>query len=223
MIEHIHLKDCHSTQDILKEQLSQGNFASHILVSCDNQVAGRGRGERIWEAMPGTLCLSLSLAPHPELSFTALELSVLVARFFEARGKELRLKWPNDLWTAAGKKCGGILVQATGDAMLAGIGLNLFSNSEEYGGIYEEAFELDKKAMARELADFILRHRYGSKEGLVADWEGRCFHLNQRVQIKEGTEVFEGKFLGLGTHGEAIVSDRLQESHVYNGSLYLAP
>lgn len=220
MIEQIHLEECQSTQDILKEQLKDGATAQHILVSCENQIQGRGRGDKFWTAMSGTVCFSLGLEANPELSFTAIEISVLVAKFFEAKGKTLKLKWPNDLWNSEDKKCCGILVQAMGPSMLVGIGLNLYSESRDYGGVYSETFALEKKAWALELSQFILRHRYLEKAALVADWEQRCLHLHKRVRLTEGAATSEGIFKGLGVHGEALLLEPQGTTHHYNGSLF---
>ncbi|WPU65195.1 biotin--[acetyl-CoA-carboxylase] ligase [Peredibacter starrii] len=221
MIRHIHVDECDSTQDILKEQLSTQTHFAQFLVSCENQVMGRGRGSNVWKAMPGTVCFSTNLAAHPTLSFTALELSVLVARFFEARGRKLLLKWPNDLWDESRRKCVGILVQGTQNALLAGIGLNLFSDDENFGGIFEEAFALDKKHAAREIFDFINSHRYTNKEDLIRDWEARCGHMNEMVTVTEGSEVHRGSFVGIGEYGECLLKDGDKSYRLYNGSLRL--
>lgn len=220
MIRHVHVNDCDSTQDLLKEQLNQ-TPSETVLVSCENQNSGRGRGENIWKAMPGTICLSLIIKPHVVMSYTALELSVIVAKYFEAKAKNLKLKWPNDLWDEHGKKCGGILVQGTQNQLLAGIGINLFSSDPAFGGVFNGAFEVDKKVWSRELGEYILSNRYTSTEELRKDWLTRCGHLNQLVRVTESGEAYEGMFQGLGEHGEALVCTDAQISHIYNGTLRL--
>jgi BirA family biotin operon repressor/biotin-[acetyl-CoA-carboxylase] ligase len=218
MIRHVHVNDCDSTQDLLKEQLNQ-NTSESVLVSCENQISGRGRGENVWKAMPGSLCLSLNIKPHVVMSYTALELSVIVAKYFESKAKNLKLKWPNDLWDEHGKKCGGILIQGSQNQLLAGIGINLFSHDEIFGGVFSGAFEIDKKVWSRELAEYILANRYSSTEELRKDWLKRCGHLNELVRVTEAGQVFEGMFQGIGEHGEALVCTDAQINHIYNGTL----
>ncbi|HLT22896.1 MAG TPA: hypothetical protein VKZ84_05620, partial [Bacteriovoracaceae bacterium] len=133
MIRHIHLEHCDSTQDVLKEQLSLGG-GENLLISCDLQTSGRGRGDHSWTPMPGSLYMSFTVAPSIVPSFTALELSVLVADFFD--GSKLTLKWPNDIYNHHFKKCAGILIQQSQNQMLAGIGINLFSSVEHFGGVF---------------------------------------------------------------------------------------
>lgn len=70
MIKQIHVDECDSTQDLLKEQLNKESSEETILISCENQTSGRGRGENVWKAMPGTLCFSLNIQPHAVMSFT---------------------------------------------------------------------------------------------------------------------------------------------------------
>lgn len=217
-MQHIHLTECHSTQDVVKEQLSMSP-QSTLLVSCDEQTQGRGRGQNTWNSLPGTLCFSMNIKAHIIASFTALEVSVLVARFFEEKGINLLLKWPNDLWDKNFLKCCGVLIQSSQDQMIAGIGINLFSSSEDFGGVFETEFPISKKDWSKDIANFIHEHRYHQTSELIQDWEKRCFHLNQLVVIKEGEEIQEGIFRGIGPHGEALLDIKKDILHLYNGSL----
>ncbi len=219
MIRHVHVNECDSTQDVLKEQLRSAATDEGILVSCEHQTNGRGRGDNIWASMPGTLCFSLNLMPHPILSLTAIELAVIVTEFFSIKGRELRLKWPNDLWTEDRKKCGGILVQGGQANFLAGIGINMFSDLHDYGGIYEHPFAIEKMHLAREIAHFIHDHRIPDPDLLRQKWERRCGHLHSTVTITEGIEVNSGRFDGLGDYGEALLSHSGKQTRIYNGSL----
>lgn len=169
--------------------------------------------------MPGTLCFSLALEPHLEPSFTALEVSLLITRYFETKGKFLKLKWPNDIWNEDSQKCCGVLLQNSHNVLIAGIGLNLYSDFTDFGGVYEAAFETEKKVWARELADFIIAHRYTDTGVLKKDWAQRCFHLNVPVTITESGETVTGVFTGLGSHGEALLETAEGEKRIYNGTL----
>lgn len=220
MIKHVHVSECDSTQNLIKEQLAGKTGTQHILVSCENQIAGRGRGDKTWLTMPGTLSFSISLAPHSVNSFTALELSVLVAQYFKSKGKKIGLKWPNDLLIDK-KKCCGILVQSTQDQMYAGIGINIFSENDDFAGVYETEFEIDKRYWAEEIAKFIYSHRFVETDELKKEWMNACSHMNKEVSIQEGTEVITGTFVGLGQHGEALIKTSDSVRSIYNGTLRL--
>ncbi len=214
-MKQIHVKECDSTQDILKEQLKPGT--SDLLVSCDNQLKGRGRGENNWESLPGSLCFSFTVSPHPVQSFTAIELSVLLSKFFE--GSILGLKWPNDICNKHEKKCCGILVQSFHGIMIAGIGINLFSDHPDFGGIYDSSFSFDKASWSKEISTFLKSNRYLDASSLRKDWEDRCGHLCKQVRITEGSEVIEGIFKGIGKYGEAVILTASGEKHLFNGTL----
>lgn len=219
MIKQIHLDVCDSTQDVLKEQLNTIQEGETTLVSCALQKAGRGRGENSWISMEGTVCFSMNIVPHRVLSFTAIELSVLIAKYFENKNKKLKLKWPNDLWDEDMKKCGGILVQGSNKFFAAGIGINYYSDSAEYGGIFRQRIVFDKKQESRKMAEFILNNRIESASELESEWLKRCGHLNQMVKIIEGSESYEGIFQGLGSYGEAVVCCDGAPKKIFNGTL----
>jgi len=220
MEKFIHVDRCDSTQDLLKEQLTQlGN--DELTISCEHQIKGKGRGNNTWEDSEGTFCFSMTIQPHVKTTFTALEISTLVADFFTAKGRVVKLKWPNDLITADGKKCGGILVQNFGQRYIAGIGLNLFQNPGEFGGVYETSFPIAKKSWAEELSSYIRAHRFQSTEALKARWTSYCWHLNRKVKITEGTEETSGTFEGIGVYGEALIKNESGLHQLYNGGLRL--
>lgn len=219
MIKHIHINECDSTQDVIKEQLIDTVEKKPILVSCENQTAGRGRGLKSWETMPGTISFSLTIDPFSETSFTALEISLLIALFFESKGQNLKLKWPNDLLNQDLKKCAGVLVQSIHDQMFVGIGINLFSNQDDLGGIYSSDFQIDKKKWVLEISEYILIHRIFVKQILIDGWNNRCCHMNSLVTIREGSENLQGEFCGLGFYGEALLKNEKGIQRIFNGTL----
>lgn len=220
MEKFIHVERCDSTQDILKEQLALIG-EDELTVSCEQQTNGHGRSNNIWKDSPGSVCFSMTINQHPQMTFTALEISILVHKFIFQKGKDIKLKWPNDLISPDGKKCGGILVQNSGTHYYAGIGLNLFENKHCYGEIFSAPFALDKKTWAQELSQYIRKNRYNDTELLKKDWLENCFHLNRKVKITEGDQESVGIFTGLGSYGEAVLENSQGIQHLFNGSLRL--
>jgi biotin-[acetyl-CoA-carboxylase] ligase BirA-like protein len=220
MEKFIHVERCDSTQDLLKEQLT-GLLSDEFTVSCEHQLKGKGRAEKVWEDGPGTLCFSMTLLPHKQTSFTALEISLLVSQFFQLKGQQVGLKWPNDLLSFDGKKCGGILVQNSKDRYLTGIGINLFYIGNQFGGIYPDSFKIDKKAWAQEMSHYIRSHRYESTTQLSLDWHSQCVHINCEVIISEMGTITQGLFLGLGEFGECLIENAQGIHKVFNGTLRL--
>lgn len=117
-----------STNDRARELVRAG-LPLPALVVADRQSAGRGRRGRRWESdTPLGLWLTVAVATAPSSTahILPLRIGLAVARALESLVPDLRLaiKWPNDL-TASGGKLGGVLCERVGDAVLAGIGLNL--------------------------------------------------------------------------------------------------
>jgi BirA family biotin operon repressor/biotin-[acetyl-CoA-carboxylase] ligase len=216
----IHLKSCDSTQEVLKEQLSL-NPSDDLIISCDHQLKGHGRGDHKWIDTPGTLCFSMSIQAFKIPSFTAMEIAVIIGKFFETKNKNILLKWPNDLINLSGKKCGGILIQSRGNVYLAGIGLNLYYEGKDFGGVYDYSFEIDKEKWAKEISEYIYNHRFEDAESLTPEWIKMCAHLNKEVEISDQDQINRGIFIGLGAFGEAILNTGKELKSIYNGSLKL--
>ncbi len=93
------------------------------VVVADHQTAGRGRLGRTWASEPGAnLLLSLVMAA-PADPAKAPRLCLLWAAAI-AEALDVRVKWPNDLVDAEGRKLGGLLAELDGRRIVLGIGLN---------------------------------------------------------------------------------------------------
>jgi BirA family biotin operon repressor/biotin-[acetyl-CoA-carboxylase] ligase len=110
----------------------------HMAITAEQQTQGRGQQQRSWEQASNqdlacTLILSKGLpSPHPFVLNLAASLAVVEAiehTLPHTRGKELEIKWPNDImWK--GKKAGGILIENNWrgnvwSSAVIGIGINL--------------------------------------------------------------------------------------------------
>jgi BirA family biotin operon repressor/biotin-[acetyl-CoA-carboxylase] ligase len=97
------------------------------LVVAEEQTAGQGRHGRAWHSEPssGIYC-SIVLQSKPALTL-ALALAARAA-IAAATGIECDIRWPNDL-LLNDRKTAGILVQASGDRAVAGIGINVNHSS----------------------------------------------------------------------------------------------
>lgn len=93
------------------------------------QEVGRGRQGRQWQSLNGNFFASTLVALRPsDPSAPSLSLAAGVAliRAVEAAAPAtgLMLKWPNDLMIGSAK-LGGILLERSGDRLVAGFGVNL--------------------------------------------------------------------------------------------------
>jgi BirA family biotin operon repressor/biotin-[acetyl-CoA-carboxylase] ligase len=128
-----------STNDAAARLAEQGEPEGTVVVA-ERQLRGRGRQGRPWHSPPGTnLYCSVILRPArphrewPDLSWTLAAAVAETCR--EAGAAAVSLKYPNDV-VSGGRKLAGLLLEtrtgpsATG-ALIAGIGLNVNSRSED--------------------------------------------------------------------------------------------
>jgi len=120
--------------DLLAEARS-GTPAGLVLVA-EAQTAGRGRMGRRWISPPrGTLTFSVLLrpagVPAGRLGWLPLLAGVAAASALDrTAGLGARLKWPNDV-LAGGAKVAGILAERWGEAIVLGMGINVFQRRGE--------------------------------------------------------------------------------------------
>jgi BirA family biotin operon repressor/biotin-[acetyl-CoA-carboxylase] ligase len=108
-----------------QEEAMQRFAGMPALVTATRQTAGRGRSGAAWEHADRAVAASLAFRTHwPEPARPRLALVAGLAAA-GAVGGAVRLKWPNDL-VLDGLKVGGLLVEADGDLIVAGLGVNLF-------------------------------------------------------------------------------------------------
>ena len=95
------------------------------------QSSGRGRLDHRWLSPPGVNLLMSAVLdvggidPH-EVATLPLVVGFAVVKSLpgEIRGERVSLKWPNDV-LVEGRKLAGILCERRGDAVIAGVGVNV--------------------------------------------------------------------------------------------------
>jgi BirA family transcriptional regulator, biotin operon repressor / biotin---[acetyl-CoA-carboxylase] ligase len=113
----------------LAADLARQGCASGTVVGADEQVAGVGRHGHSWHSEPDaglyvSIVLRLPVAANDmPLVMLALGLAAQEA-IVNVSGLAADLRWPNDV-LLNGKKCAGILAQLEGEAIIAGIGINV--------------------------------------------------------------------------------------------------
>lgn len=224
-MEHIHLKECESTQDFALDLLkSKENF----IISCDIQNKGRGQGGKVWDALGDCISFSFDITPAIPLSLTSLEIGVLVSKFFISHYQlSPRLKWPNDLLNEFNQKCGGILINnPSGNKMIVGIGINLSGSSNllnsnykiPAGFLFGETCATSKENMCYNIVQFIHQNRINAS-AIIQDWNKLCGHINKTVTIFDDESETHGVFKGIGVNGQAILDTKYGPVEFYSGSL----
>ncbi|ONF96716.1 biotin--[acetyl-CoA-carboxylase] ligase [Sphingomonas jeddahensis] len=102
-----------------------------LWLRAERQTAGRGRQGRGWSSPTGNLYASTLVRVRPgdpSPASLALVCAVALSETIAALGcPAVQIKWPNDL-LLDGAKLSGILLERSGDAIVAGFGVNLASH-----------------------------------------------------------------------------------------------
>ena len=178
-----------------------------------HQEAGRGRHGRRWNTLDGNyfgstlVALRLADPPAPSLALVA-GLALLEAVEAAAPGAPLSLKWPNDLMLGTAKLA-GILLERSGDRIVAGFGVNLAGAPDIPGretAALVLADPLTPDAFAPLLADHFERllgaWRQSDSSAIARAWLARAHPLGTSltVHIDAATRV-SGTFGGIEEDG----------------------
>jgi BirA family transcriptional regulator, biotin operon repressor / biotin---[acetyl-CoA-carboxylase] ligase len=195
------------------------------------QTGGRGRRGRHWASPVGNLYTSTILRPEcaasraAELGFAA---ALAVADIAPA-GREVRVKWPNDVLVDGGKVAGILLESAIGQTgqvqhVVAGIGVNVGFAPQlpemrypgaALGGSVEAALEKLTSALASRLAEW-------RREGFAtvrAAWLAKAGPIGAEIDVKLGEELVRGRFAGLDREGALLLETAAGPRKIVSGEL----
>jgi BirA family biotin operon repressor/biotin-[acetyl-CoA-carboxylase] ligase len=200
----IHRRSTESTSLDARELALAG--APHgTLVTAWEQLDGRGRQGRRWQAPPGgaLLCSLVLRDPPPLLPLAA---GVAVA---ELVGPDAMLKWPNDV-LLGGRKVSGILIEGRPQERWAvlGIGVNVALRLEELPAELREAagtLGLDAEAiepMLTSLLELLECWLAQPPAGLLAAWRARDALLGVELAWRDG----RGTGAGIDDRGRLLVT-----------------
>ena len=219
-----------STNDEAAQRADAGAPEGTVVWSRE-QTGGRGRRGRHWASPVGNLYTSTILRPDcpaqraAELGFAA---ALAVADIVPA-GREVRVKWPNDVLVDGGK-IGGILLESaigqTGQVqhVVAGIGVNVGFAPQlpemrypgsALGGSVEAALEKLAAALAARLAEW----RREGFETVRAAWLAKAGPLGAEVDVKLGEGLVRGRFAGLDREGALLLDTATGPRKIVSGEL----
>ena len=239
---HIHLDQCPSTQDYLRNHLEELKPLFPVCVTAESQTGGRGRENRSWHSPPGLglyLSWGFRLERRESLSWVPLAVGVAVAETIEhfCPSRRLQLKWPNDI-LIQGLKIAGILSESRlftdGALCLCGIGINLDHHKQDFPEeLRNRATSIRMSCDARHSPREVLEPLLNRLEAVMTHLEkGRLRHLRSRVRRRtrwmrttpltfhQGGLRKEGRFRGIAPDGGMILLDALGKKEIcYSGEV----
>jgi BirA family biotin operon repressor/biotin-[acetyl-CoA-carboxylase] ligase len=175
------------------------------------QDAGRGRQGRAWQSLDGNFFGSTLVQlrpddpPAPSLALVA-GLALIEAVDVAAPRSGLMLKWPNDLMLD-GAKLGGILLERSGDRVVAGFGVNLAAapaiegrqTADLAGAITPQAFA---PLLAASFARLLGAWRAAEPAAFAKVWLERAHPLGTPLSVHAGKDdMVTGTFAGIEADG----------------------
>lgn len=193
-----------STQTLLREVYT--NVPPGVIFTCFNQLKGKGRGKNLWISPPGCLCFSFKCQINiaSQLPFVqylvslALVDAVKAVPIPNAAQMDVKIKWPNDIYTKSSIKIGGILCQSTSFNnkfdIIAGIGINV-SNEKPTTCLNTMLESLPKLKIGSSVILCGLRAtKYNGVEGII---EGTFDLKTNRYPVRLCDSNFKGKLLAI--------------------------
>ncbi|MGH8051445.1 MAG: biotin--[acetyl-CoA-carboxylase] ligase [Arenimonas sp.] len=208
----------------------------------EQQTAGRGRLGRQW-ASPMAANIYLSLRRRfnkglPALSGLSLVVGVLLAKCLRSQGfVDIGLKWPNDVYALGNKKCGGILIEVSGEAnaeitAVIGIGLNVRMPMHSAKNIDQAWTDLQQLAAGKnvsrnkllgallnELLPGLQRFEDEGAAECLSHWPQYDVLLNQEVKLSDGIHTQIGLALGITEQGALRLQQDGLERHYHSGEI----
>lgn len=222
------LSQCHSTNDTAAEQLKEREQIEGTTIITQDQTNGRGQRGNSWESQPeknATFSIILKPIIVPAQNQFQLHLITTIAihqALFPYLGKELKIKWPNDIYYQD-QKLGGILIENTLkgqniETSIIGIGINInqtiFANPQATSlmDITGEEVEINDiiERILIALEKKYLELKSGQIKTLKAQYLRRLYLFNKESNFETVGRTFRGKIIGITPNGLL----QIQESNV---------
>ena len=230
--EFIQLKSSESTMVDIKSYIDQKD--TNITLIAAEQTKGRGRRGSIWISPKGNLYCSIALKndiPLSEYFFFNTLTSVSIKLALENLGaKEIKFKWPNDIFFG-NSKIGGIIIESynnkkNNNFAIINLGINYLSAPQNlsYKATYIKKFLKIKNLSI--FFDTFLKiffyywNNYAKTKKYIFDmFSDSLLFLNKNVLIKSENKNFKGIYKGINADGSLILYENKKLINIYSGSI----
>ena len=217
-----------STMDDAREALSKSSIkALHgsVFVS-DEQIKGRGRGQKHWTSNQNACIYTTFLMQHNNQPGNMLYMVSSLAihdMIDQVLSIKTEIKWPNDIMHD-GKKIVGILIEnlidSTNSASLVGVGINLRNSDElpsefrdrstDLEKIYKNELPRNEKFLSSLSINFEKRYyqSISNSHTLYNDWKIRVSTIGKNIIAHTNTGALQGNVKDISDEGAIILIDK---------------
>jgi BirA family biotin operon repressor/biotin-[acetyl-CoA-carboxylase] ligase len=217
-----------STNDVLKKLAIEEQVPEGTTLVSDYQTGGKGRLGRSFFSPKGTgIYLSMLLRPEgsviDNLILTAQAAVAVYRAVLKATGKQLSIKWVNDLYLSDRKVCGilseGQASMESGrlEYVIVGIGINLYEPENGFPeDIRDKAGSIMGKKSGAALVDRnllsaeVIREFYvlAHEKTLAPEYTERNIVPGHDIIVINGKEEREAKALGILPDGRLLIKEK---------------
>ena len=236
----IHRNSVDSTQYLAHDEARDGAPHGTVIIA-DHQTKGRGRLRRPWHSADQhglwfTIILRPSRLEPKDATQLTLVAAVALAETYRNFGVEVKIKWPNDVFSNH-LKLTGILTEMQAeqdqiDYILLGIGMNINQSKDDFPAELREKvtslkLESGKTSdlnvvfhdVARQIEEKYDTFIEEGFERIKAEWEKQAYQLNEWITVKT-KESFRAKFLGIENDGALRIEDEFgKQSVLYSAEI----
>ena len=220
----IHLDTIDSTNSYAKtigESCDDGT-----VITCENQLGGRGRLGKQWESQTGSMCMTIVLKPKIDLFQVAKITQVCAAAIALSLAElkvDVKIKWPNDLMMNNKKIC-GILTEMNSDKnhvnyVVVGMGLNVNNLYEDFpyeirstatSILNETGKHIKRSVIASKImnnfeilyTEFVKNNNFKLSLDIC---KNKSNVIGKKINLIKNKEITVAKALDLGEDGDLIV------------------
>lgn len=220
----IHKEEVDSTNNYLKNLLSNHNLIEFTTVVATDQTKGRGQRGNYWESEKGkNLTFSTYLTPYflpinkQFILSQVISLAILDTLSIYTSIDNLKIKWPNDIYYKDKKICGILIENALIDDLIqctiAGIGINI--NQVNFRSDAPNPISLKQIVRCdNDLSLELLLNQYLERlakryqqikdlnwEEIATDYHNNLYRYGEESFFQDKDGMFEGRIINVNQEG----------------------
>lgn len=242
--QQIHYEEVVESTQKIAHQLGMDDAPEGTVVIAEEQVAGRGRMDRVWYAPKHTgIWMSIILRPNippPQAPQLTLLTAVAIVQAIEQCTSLIpEIKWPNDI-LIKGKKITGILTELQAEAdrihsVIIGIGINVNQQRADFpdelkeiatslaieeGNLIQRASLI--QAIFSQLEKLYLLYLEKGFQPIKLLWESYAVSIGKIIRARTLSEQIVGRALGISDDGVLKLQDEHGKiHHIYSADIKL--